>query len=175
MKASASQGALNLPLSMVTLGLSIGNNLVLSLLIVGRIMWSHLRTREALAKQHLKPYSSTIAIIGESSAIYSVVGIAFLVTAAIGNSSEQIAVAFLAPASAISIFLIVLRVNLGTSISESTFDYTSIVFHSRNRSSVHGQRQPLTPLDIDLELNVLRESSEEAKRESDSEYVIRIK
>ena len=99
MKVSAAQGALNLPLSIATIGLSVGTNLVLSLLIVGRIIWSLLRIKGSLVKQRLKPYTSTIAIMVESSAIYSTVGIAFLVTASIGNSSEQVAVAFLGPAS----------------------------------------------------------------------------
>ena len=65
-------------------------NIILTILIAGRI-WAHKRyISQALDKEYAKRYTSITAIFIESAAMYSVSGVLLLSTFATGNPTNQL-------------------------------------------------------------------------------------
>jgi len=66
----------NLPTTTVFFSLSVGLNIVLTGLIVGRLLYVRYTTRGSVGRQFASHYLSTAAMIVESAALYTAVGIA---------------------------------------------------------------------------------------------------
>jgi uncharacterized iron-regulated membrane protein len=64
-------------------------NVLLTLLIAGRLLWMSGRVNRALGKHHARKYTSIAAMLVECALPYSAVGLAFIVAYAIGHPLEE--------------------------------------------------------------------------------------
>lgn len=88
--------------------ISLGNNIILTILITIRLLKFRRQVLAALPAQHAKHYVSIAAIIIESAALYSFFAVLFLITYALDNPLNQI---FLAVASAAQVCISIPHVN----------------------------------------------------------------
>lgn len=73
---------------------SLGLNIILTVLISLRLLLNRRSLIACLPKEHASHYLSLIAIIVESAAIYSLFAILFLITYAVDDPSNQVLLAF---------------------------------------------------------------------------------
>jgi uncharacterized iron-regulated membrane protein len=64
-------------------------NVLLTLLIAGRLLWMSGRVNRTLGKHHGKKYTSIAAMLVECALPYSAVGLAFIVSYAVGHPLEE--------------------------------------------------------------------------------------
>jgi len=100
--------------------LTVAFNIVLTLLIVGRLFHMRAKLRGVLGDQHTRTYTSIAAMIYESAALYSFTGIAFIVAFARNSPALYVILPFLGEVMCIAPLLIILRVALGRSFSSQT-------------------------------------------------------
>ena len=70
--------------------LSISLNSLLTLLIAGRLLFVRNRIETSLGTHHAKPYSSLVAMLVESAALYSVTGLIFIISYAQGSPFQNL-------------------------------------------------------------------------------------
>jgi len=87
--------------------ISIGLNILLTIAICIRLMIQRNRMK---GSGHSDIYFSLTAMLVESAALYSVIGVVFLITYGMGSFAQNIALALLSPAQAIAPTLIIYRV-----------------------------------------------------------------
>ncbi|KAI9062691.1 hypothetical protein FKP32DRAFT_1612444 [Trametes sanguinea] len=100
--------------------LSLGTNVVLTILIIMRLLAYRRALLEHLPSAHSQHYVSLISIIVESAALYSVFAVAFLVSYAINAPINQMWLAFAVSAQPIATYLIIYRVADGQAWSSQT-------------------------------------------------------
>jgi len=115
----------NLPVSTIYFSLSIGLNVLLTLLIVGRIMYCG-RMASTNKSRLPKRYFSISAMIVESAALSSVTGIALIITLHT-NIASSIAIATLyGTMTVLAPVLITYRVSTGEAWSRSTTQHATV-------------------------------------------------
>ncbi|KIJ34291.1 hypothetical protein M422DRAFT_91024, partial [Sphaerobolus stellatus SS14] len=82
---AASKGAIftNLPSQLAYLVISVSTNFLYTILVAGRLLVLRRRTIAVMGKDHAKVYVSVAALVVESSALYSCVGVLYVVTFAL--------------------------------------------------------------------------------------------
>lgn len=75
--------------------LSVALNILLTLLIVGRFIYARKLVRRTLGPQHGKAYTTVVAMLVESAAIYSVTGLAYIICYAVKTPAQELFVALL--------------------------------------------------------------------------------
>lgn len=93
--------------------LSIGLNMGLTLLIAGRLLVMRNRVREALGAEHSTAYTSTLSILIESAALYSICGLVFIILYARNSPVQNIVLPPLGQIQGIAPLLIIFRVGTG--------------------------------------------------------------
>ncbi|KZV92734.1 hypothetical protein EXIGLDRAFT_577114, partial [Exidia glandulosa HHB12029] len=100
--------------------LSIALNIIVTLMIVG-YLFSHRRSIEAsIGKQHAKQYTSVIAMVTESAALYSVFSIIFIIAYGRNDPAQNLFLPALGQVQCIAPLLILLRVAYGRAYTEAT-------------------------------------------------------
>jgi len=125
--------------------LSIGMNVVLTLLITGKLLVYRHRFKTTSTSGSPDPvqfYTSLLTIFIESAALYSTFAICFLVSYAINNPINQVFLVFTTAAQQISAYLIAYRLAAGTAWQKDTLQKKII---SSLKFNVHLQRPPATP------------------------------
>ncbi|KAF5383355.1 hypothetical protein D9757_008391 [Collybiopsis confluens] len=79
--------------------ISLGVNIVLTILITIRLLVYRRQMLDSLPPEHAKHYLSLLTIMVESAAIYSMFALLFLITYAINNPANQILLAFSKPSN----------------------------------------------------------------------------
>jgi len=103
--------------------LSIGMNVILTILITGKLLLYRRRFKTASgAHNPVNFYTSLLTIFVESAALYSTFAICFLVTYAINNPLNQVFLGFTTAAQQISAYLIVYRLAAGTAWQKDTLE-----------------------------------------------------
>jgi len=104
--------------------ISIGMNVILTLLITGKLLVYRRRFKNASGAAHNPAnfYTSLLTIFVESAALYSTFAICFLVSYAISNPLNQIFLGFTTAAQQISAYLIVYRLAAGTAWQKDTLE-----------------------------------------------------
>ncbi|KAF7290742.1 hypothetical protein MIND_01314900 [Mycena indigotica] len=115
--------------------LSISLNILLTLLIVGRILVLRKRVKGTLGAQHAQQYFSSAAMIIESASLYAVVGLIFIVTYARSSSVQNLVFPILGQVQAIAPMLILSRVAQGRAWSQSTIQATTVLSVNANGGS----------------------------------------
>ncbi|KAI9062690.1 hypothetical protein FKP32DRAFT_1723600 [Trametes sanguinea] len=127
--------------------LSLGTNVVLTILIIMRLLTYRRALLEHLPSAHSQHYVSLISIIVESAALYSVFAVAFLVSYSIGAPINQIWLAFAVSAQPLATYLIIYRVADGQGWSSQTLkdteravasDFRSFAFKPQSGDEVGG-------------------------------------
>lgn len=100
--------------------LSISLNIILTLLISGRILFIRNRVKMSLGAYHAKTYTSLVAVLVESAALYSVTGLIFIVSYARNSPFQNIVLPPLGLVQGIAPILILLRVAKGRAWNQTT-------------------------------------------------------
>jgi len=100
--------------------LTISLNIVVTLLISGRLFMLRKRMRDALGPQYAKKYTSAIAMLVESAAIYTGTGLLFLISYARNSYIQNLIWPILVSAMPAAPLLILLRVASGNGFSRDT-------------------------------------------------------
>lgn len=100
--------------------ISTGLNVLVTILIVGRLFVIRRRTRAALSNSHSRTYTSIAAMLIESAALYTSVALIFIVTYARNSDIQNLVLPVLGQVQAISPLLIMWRVARGQAISRET-------------------------------------------------------
>jgi len=104
----------------VSLTLSLATNLIVTTLIVFRIWRLRSELAATLGWQHAKTYTSIIAMIVESAALYAVVMLVFIITWATNSPAQGLLLYTASQVSSIAPMLVIVRVGLGRSTTEYT-------------------------------------------------------
>ncbi|KAF5348728.1 hypothetical protein D9758_006797 [Tetrapyrgos nigripes] len=111
--------------------ISMGLNIILTVLIVVRLLLSRYRVRNTIGPRYGQNYISIISMLIESAALYSIWALVFLITYARGSAAQNILLPPLGQIQAIAPLLILTRViggrALGTSVGPS---YSNNYFRS---------------------------------------------
>ncbi|KAF7290715.1 hypothetical protein MIND_01312200 [Mycena indigotica] len=105
--------------------LSIALNVLLTLLITGRILLIRRRIKRSLGPQHAGKYFSAAAMIVESAALYAGVGLLFLGAYVKGSALQNLVFPVLGQVQGIAPMLILARVAQGRAWSQSTVEATA--------------------------------------------------
>lgn len=89
--------------------LSISLNIILTLLISGRLLFFRNRIESSLGAHHAKTYSSLVAMLVESAALYSVTGLIFIISYARNSPFQNIV---LPPLGQIQVTVLVFNLDL---------------------------------------------------------------
>jgi len=100
--------------------LSISLNIIVTLLIAGRLLVVRKALREALGAEHAKKYTSAIAMLIESAALYSITSIVFIITYARNSYVQNLVLPVLCSVMPTAPLLILLRVASGNGFSRNT-------------------------------------------------------
>lgn len=75
-----SKGAVfyNINVQLAYLCIAVGMNIIYTILVVGRLLYIRNQVKNALGKEHSEPYTSAAALVVESAALYSILGIIFI-------------------------------------------------------------------------------------------------
>ncbi|KAJ7807860.1 hypothetical protein B0H14DRAFT_3881764 [Mycena olivaceomarginata] len=105
--------------------LSLGVNIILTLLIIGRLLVYRRNLLENLAVAHGAHYISLITIIVESAALYSLFALLFLITYAINHPTNQVWLPVASACQQIANLLIVYRVADGSAWEKDSLSTTA--------------------------------------------------
>ncbi|KAI0701260.1 hypothetical protein C8T65DRAFT_545628, partial [Cerioporus squamosus] len=111
--------------------LSLGVNIILTVLIIARLLMFRRTHLEYLPAENSKQYLSLVTLIVESAALYSCFAIAFLVSYALNQPVNQIWLGLSQAAQQVATYLIIYRVADGTAWTKRTLNeptLTSIQF-----------------------------------------------
>lgn len=101
--------------------ISLSLNIILTIMIAGRIFIYQRQYRDVLGREHGSQYTSLMAILIESSAMYTVVSLLVLITyAVLNNPINQVWLGIAPAVQAISNYLIIYRVAEGKAWSRGT-------------------------------------------------------
>ncbi|KAH9915533.1 uncharacterized protein B0H18DRAFT_885862 [Fomitopsis serialis] len=149
-------------------------NISMSALICGRILWFARTTERVLMNGSTRQYFGIVTIIVESALLYTVFGIMYLVTFAVGSDLGALFMSFYAMFTVISPQLIILRVVKGSAWGRTTHNnMTTISFADRSISgnATNGSRTMNNSDHISMSKTSLRDNSmRESKLDSPSVY-----
>ncbi|KAJ7055778.1 hypothetical protein C8F01DRAFT_1221110 [Mycena amicta] len=100
--------------------LSISLNILLTLLISGKILRLRRQIKGSLGSQHAQKYFSVVAMLVESASLYSIVGLIFIITYARSSPVQNLIFPPLGQVQAIAPMLILARAADGRAWSQST-------------------------------------------------------
>ncbi|KAJ7581850.1 hypothetical protein C8J56DRAFT_1015779 [Mycena floridula] len=123
--ASSLYSALPLIIGTSYYAVSLGINIMLTILIAIRLLLYRRRALEVLPPQHAKQYLSILAILVESSAIYSFFAILFLITYAVNNPANQFLLAIASACQQIATYMIIYRLADGRAWKRNTLETSS--------------------------------------------------
>ncbi|KAI0065072.1 hypothetical protein BV25DRAFT_1913714 [Artomyces pyxidatus] len=142
--------------------ISLGVNIILTILITIRLLQYRQTVLKTLPPDHAKHYVSLMTVLVESAALYSLFAVLFLITYAINNPLNQVFLGIAQSCQQIALYLIIYRLADGrawkkstlttnqaltTIIFEGPHDATRIVSHADNagdpyRASMAGNKKP---------------------------------
>ncbi|KLO13649.1 hypothetical protein SCHPADRAFT_915187 [Schizopora paradoxa] len=117
--------------------ISISLNVIVTLLIVARLLYMRRVTRIALTPEHASTYTSIVAILIESAALYSTVGLIFVISYARNSMVQNVLLPVLGHIQAVSPLLIILRVARGVAWDRRTIRATA--HYCEMIASIHGE------------------------------------
>jgi len=133
----SSKGAVftNINFQLAYLSISVSTNFIYTILVASRLLSMRKQIKAALGDEHSKVYTSVASMIVESSALYSVAGVFYVITFALHNNMENLIFLWIIHVQAIAQLLIILRVAQGRAYTQDvTARSTSLVFASRSAS-----------------------------------------
>ncbi|KAG6849966.1 hypothetical protein H0H93_003155 [Arthromyces matolae] len=101
------------------LSLNVGTNILFTLLVVFRLLLAH-RAENNLGEGHSTPYISAIAMIVESSSMYSVLGVLYIASFATHSNLSNLIFLDISHVQGIAQLLIIIRVAQGRAYEDTT-------------------------------------------------------
>ncbi|KAF7290014.1 hypothetical protein HMN09_01306200 [Mycena chlorophos] len=128
------------------LTMSLALNIIVTLLIVGRLLVCRARINRALGRSHGAHYTSLAAMIVESAAMYSAFALLFLVPFSLATTTStaisQMFLQALSPMQVLSTLLIIFRIAQGKSWSERTaFTISEVHFNNTELETTSRSRE----------------------------------
>ncbi|KAF8871632.1 hypothetical protein BD779DRAFT_1453658 [Infundibulicybe gibba] len=105
--------------------LMLSTNVLATGLILARLIMHRRAVRTTLAIPHAGEYSSLISMLVESAALYSIVGVGYLIATGVGSPIREAFIGALAPTQQISGYLIIARLAHGRGWQRSTMSIPS--------------------------------------------------
>ncbi|SJL08136.1 uncharacterized protein ARMOST_11499 [Armillaria ostoyae] len=102
--------------------ISLGVNIMLTILIILRLYMYRRRLLTSLPPEHARHYVSLATIVVESAALYSVFAILFLITYAVGHPTNQIFLGVASSTQQIAAYLIIYRLADGRAWKKTTLN-----------------------------------------------------
>ncbi|KAF8518272.1 hypothetical protein BU17DRAFT_48850 [Hysterangium stoloniferum] len=117
---SSSHGAVftSIGFQLAFLIISVSTNFIYTILVAGRLLVLRKQITLALGEEHAKVYVSVAAMVVESSALYTVFGIIYVVTYALHSNVENLIFLWIIHVQGIAQLLIILRIAQGSAITE---------------------------------------------------------
>ncbi|RPD60192.1 hypothetical protein L226DRAFT_571168 [Lentinus tigrinus ALCF2SS1-7] len=104
--------------------ISISLNILLTLLLVGRLYYMSARAKRAIGREHAATYSSIASMLIESAVPYAIAGLIFIITYARNSNVQNLALPVLGQIMCISPEIIILRVAMGRAVTAKTYQNT---------------------------------------------------
>ncbi|RDX57160.1 hypothetical protein OH76DRAFT_19488 [Lentinus brumalis] len=105
--------------------ISIALNILLTLLLVGRLFYMSERAKRAIGREHAATYSSIASMLIESAVPYAVTGLIFIITYARNSNVQNLVLPVLSQIMCISPEVIILRVAMGRAVTAKTYQNAS--------------------------------------------------
>ncbi|KAF9461369.1 hypothetical protein BDZ94DRAFT_1263869 [Collybia nuda] len=121
--------------------ISLAVNILLTILIIGRLVVYRKRIVRTLPEEHAKHYISMMTIVVESAALYSIFALVFLITYATGHPANQILLATETACQQIAGYLIIYRVADGRAWDKATMTSLPEMEFNNNPGDVKKHRR----------------------------------
>jgi len=159
--------------------LTISLNVLLTLLIVVRLLYVRRTILSVLGAEHARTYTSIITILVESSAIFSITGVIYIICFKTGSSVQTVVLGVLDQCVCIAPELIVLRVAQGRGWTRNTSQKALTTFEVRknagrpsaNHSEDSGTILICPPSRDGLDVNLSKSTFAEKMVNADAGYV----
>ncbi|KAF9010828.1 hypothetical protein BDQ17DRAFT_1299432 [Cyathus striatus] len=126
--------------------LSISLNVILTLLISGRLWYFRRRIKAVLGAEHTSTYTSVLSMLVESAALYSITLTIFVISYARGSAFQNVVLPPFGMISGIAPILIIFRVAKGKAWSQDNFNtQTGSTGRFVNRSGLTSKAGNTTP------------------------------
>ncbi|KAI0749659.1 hypothetical protein C8Q80DRAFT_1101643 [Daedaleopsis nitida] len=112
-------------ISLPYFSISIALNVLLTLLLVGRLLYMSEQAKRTIGRDHAATYTSIVAMLVESAVPYAVAGLLFIITYARNSNVQNIMLPILSQIMCISPEVIILRVALGRAVTSKTYARTA--------------------------------------------------
>ncbi|KZV94478.1 hypothetical protein EXIGLDRAFT_834996 [Exidia glandulosa HHB12029] len=144
--------------------LSLGVNILLTLLIAARLLAYRRRLAGILPGDEGRDYTSLAAIFVESAALYTVCAFAFLVTYAVNSPMNQVFLGMTNTGQQIATYLIIYRVAEGkgfgkSALEQSTFATNSVAMGKVNTVPLAFNRRSATRSDLETTVDSTKEDA----------------
>ncbi|EJC99616.1 uncharacterized protein FOMMEDRAFT_148537 [Fomitiporia mediterranea MF3/22] len=133
-----SEGAVfyNISVQLAYLCIAVGMNIIYTILVVGRLIYIRNNVRDVIGADHARLYVSLAAMFVESAAMYSTVGVIYIVAFSAHSDVSNLVFLSISHVQGIAQLLIILRVARNrafpSSIASNPSRPTSIAFASRS-------------------------------------------
>ncbi|KAJ7725651.1 hypothetical protein DFH07DRAFT_946202 [Mycena maculata] len=127
--------------------LSLGANIVLTILIIARLMFYRRRFIANFPAQLAHHYVSIATVIVESASLYSVFALLFLITYALKNPMDQVWLGVASSCQQIANILIIYRLAAGSAWQKDTLKTINFTIKDFTIKSGSNQRYTLPPMD----------------------------
>ncbi|KAJ7736865.1 hypothetical protein B0H16DRAFT_110334 [Mycena metata] len=114
--------------------ISLSSNIILTLLIIGRLIVYRRTLTKTLSPELASTYISLATVVVESAALYSITAILFLITYAINNPTNQIWLAVASASQQVANLLIVYRLAEGSALQKDTLSGKTASIHFKTAS-----------------------------------------
>ncbi|KAF8522869.1 hypothetical protein JB92DRAFT_2886584 [Gautieria morchelliformis] len=133
----------NINFQLAYLCTSVGTNITYTILVAGRIYATRNRVKALVGKQHAEGYTSVIAMVIESAAMYSTLAVLYIIAFATNSNFSNLIFLAISHVQGIAQLLIILRVANGQA-------YTTDMGSQANASTMRFYSEPHHPPDFRL-------------------------
>ncbi|KAL4074357.1 hypothetical protein V8B97DRAFT_1864600 [Scleroderma yunnanense] len=118
----------NINSQLAYLCIEVGMTVIYTLLVAGRLSRSRRRMKAFVSNEDLHIYSEFVTIVVESAALYSVLGIIFIISFALHSNISNLVFLAISHVQAIAQLLIIIRVAQGRSVGPQTSSGSHLEF-----------------------------------------------
>ncbi|KAF8841428.1 hypothetical protein BDN67DRAFT_967187 [Paxillus ammoniavirescens] len=110
----------NINTQLAYLSIEVGMTVIYTVLVTGRLLVLRQRMKQVLEREHFRTYETVATMVIESAAMYSVLGVIFIVAFAIGSNVSNLVFLSISHVQGIAQLLIIIRVAQGRAFREDS-------------------------------------------------------
>ncbi|KAH8116725.1 hypothetical protein DFH11DRAFT_1687622 [Phellopilus nigrolimitatus] len=145
----------NINVQLAYLCIAVGMNIIYTVLVVGRLLAVRKQIKEALGPEHSESYTSIVAMLVESAALYSVLGVIYIASFSLHSNVSNLVFLSISHVQGIAQLLIILRVARGRAYSQNVASrsgaMTSLAFASVHLPNMQSSADSSTDQDTTRE------------------------